>query len=188
LAFWSRASGLVADHPNPANFLTALVTHAGWIHLIFSLWFLHLAGCALEKYWGTALFLGIFIACGIIGEFAFLIAFGRSEAAAGFALVGPTGSLAGLMGALAATHRNSQVTLFDFVFGASRGLRDFPIQRILAAWAILELLTALFLPGRGGPFALIATLTGGLTGLALGAILPGHRPKPLRKPQPNWST
>jgi membrane associated rhomboid family serine protease len=169
-------AGLVADRLNPLNFLTSLFIHAGWIHLIFTLWFLFLAGTTLEKHWGTGLFLGIFLACGILGGLAYLIAFGSAEKSAGFALLGPNGSMGGLMAAFAITQWNSRVTLLDFVFGPSRGPRDFPAQRILLAWAALELLTAFLLPGRGGLFALTATLTGGLAGLALGACLPGRTP------------
>lgn len=176
-------AGLVAGHLNPLNFITSLFTHAGWIHLIFTLWFLYLAGTALEKHWGTGLFLGIFLACGILGGLAYLIAYGSSDSAAGFALVGPNGSLGGLMAAFAATRWNTRVTLFDFVSGPSRGPRDFPVPRLFAAWAALEFLTAFLIPDRGGLLSLTATLTGALAGLALGACLPGqsHRvPAPVR--------
>jgi len=179
-------SGLVADHLNPLNFLTALFTHTGWIHFVFTLWFLYLAGSTLEKYLGTGLFLGAFFACGILGELAYLIVFGHTDASTGFALLGPSGSLGGLMAAYAVTHWNTRATLLDFVFGASRGLRDFPVPRIFAAWTLLEILTAFFPPGRGGPFALTATATGALAGLALAAILPGQSPRSTSFPQPNW--
>lgn len=65
---------LVADRINSLNFITSLFIHAGWIHLIFTLWFFHLAGTALEKHWGTGRFLGIFLVCGILGGRAYLIA------------------------------------------------------------------------------------------------------------------
>lgn len=176
-------AGLVADRLNPLNFITSLFTHTGWIHLFSSLWFLYLAGTALEKHWGTGLFLGIFLACGILGGLAYLIYFGSAETSSGFALLGPNGSMGGLMAAYAVTHWNSRVTLLHFASGPSRSPRDFPVQRILLAWAALELLTAFLLPDRGGLHSLTATLTGALAGLALGACLPGqtHRTSPSAK-------
>ena len=45
--------GLTPGHPNPFNFITSLFTHASLIHLAFTLWFLWLAGEAMERHWGT---------------------------------------------------------------------------------------------------------------------------------------
>jgi membrane associated rhomboid family serine protease len=173
-------SGLVADQPNPLNFITALFTHAGWIHLLFTLWFLYLAGSTMEKYWGTGPFLGVFFACGIIGEFAYLIGFGHSDRYAGFALVGPTGSLAAMMVAFAVTHWNSRAILVDIGFGPLRGYRDFSVRRIVLVWAAMEILTCLLLPGRGGGLSLSAALAGGWAGLVLGKCLPGEAARPMK--------
>jgi membrane associated rhomboid family serine protease len=166
-------SALVADDLNPVNFLTALFTHAGWLHLALTVWFLYAVAGALEKHWGTGLFLGMFLGCGILGEFAYLIVNGHSEKSAGFALVGPCGAMAGLMGAFAATHWNAGVEMLDFRFGHSGRYFRMSARHLLALWAGAEILSQLFLPGRGGGLAFSACIAGGLAGAALGGIIPG---------------
>jgi membrane associated rhomboid family serine protease len=167
-------AGLVADDPNPANFLTSLFIHAGWIHFAITIWFLYLAGATLERHWGTGFFLGAFFACGLIGGFAYLIVSGHAERAAGFALVGPAGALAGIMAAFAATHWDGHAILRDSSLGAGNGAR-IPVPVFFFLWIACELLAEFLLPGLGAGIALPAPIAGALTGFALARIFPASR-------------
>ncbi|MGC2417287.1 MAG: rhomboid family intramembrane serine protease, partial [Candidatus Acidiferrales bacterium] len=39
-------------HPTLRSYLTASFLHGGWLHIIFNMWFLWLAGVVLEDVWG----------------------------------------------------------------------------------------------------------------------------------------
>src|SRR5216684_1027128 len=39
-------------NPRPLNYVTSMFLHGGWMHLIFNMWFLWLAGFVLEDNWG----------------------------------------------------------------------------------------------------------------------------------------
>src|SRR5260370_5067297 len=46
----------VPAHPNPVSYLTAMLLHTGWIHVIGIMWFLWLAGFVLEDRWGRVIY------------------------------------------------------------------------------------------------------------------------------------
>jgi membrane associated rhomboid family serine protease len=184
--------GLTPGHPNPFNFITSLFTHASWIHLAFTLWFMWLAGEAMERHWGTGRFVGIFLACGIVGGAAFMAFSALAGGVPGFALVGPAGALAGIMSAYATTHRREAVIFRDTGITNPSAMRV-PVARFFGIWVIAEVLSQSLLPGRGHGIALIASLAGGLAGWIFARAVPGSNPVFLddapslsADPHPDW--
>lgn len=167
--------GLTPGHPNPFNFITSLFVHASWIHLAFTLWFLWLAGEAMERHWGTGRFVGIFLACGIAGGAAFMTFAAFAGGAPGFALTGPAGALAGIMAAYAMTHRKEMIILRDTGITSATATR-MPIARFFGIWVVAEILSQSMLPGRGHGIAIIASVAGGLAGWIFARAVPGSNP------------
>jgi membrane associated rhomboid family serine protease len=167
--------GLTPGHPNPFNFITSLFTHASWVHLAFTLWFMWLAGEAMERHWGTGRFVGIFLACGIVGGAAFMAFSAFAGGVPGFALVGPAGALAGIMSAYATTHRREVIIIRDTGITDPSAMRV-SIARFFGIWVIAEVLSQLVLPGRGHGIALIASVAGGLAGWVFARAVPGSNP------------
>ncbi len=184
--------GLTPGHPNPFNFITSLFTHASWIHLALTLWFLWPAGEAMERHWGTGGFLGVFLACGIVGGAAFMVFSALAGSPPGFALAGPAGALAGILAAYATTHRREMVIIRDTGIMNPSAMR-LPMAGFFGIWVAAEVLSQSLLPGRGHGIALIASVAGGLAGWVFARAVPGGNPVFLRdapgpsaEPETDW--
>src|SRR5260370_12705658 len=55
----------VPAHPSLVSYITANFLHGGWLHLIFNMWFLWLAGVWLEVGWGPVLYPDFYLGAGI---------------------------------------------------------------------------------------------------------------------------
>lgn len=76
--------------------LLAMFTHASLIHLVANMWFLWLFGVALEQSAGFLLFLTTYLVCGV----ASMLVQAFSNPYSGIPIVGASGAIAGVMGAL----------------------------------------------------------------------------------------
>ena len=86
----------IPAHPKLVAYFSAMFLHEGWLHLIFNMWFLWLAGFVLEDVWGRPLYLAFYLLAGIAATQ--LYAWARSWAASAHRL-GRRGLLRDLMGA-----------------------------------------------------------------------------------------
>ena len=80
--------------PTLRSYVTASFLHGGWLHIIFNMWFLWLAGTVLEDAWGRVVYPIFYLVSGV---FAFLVhaaVFPDSFVP----VVGASGAIAGLMG------------------------------------------------------------------------------------------
>jgi membrane associated rhomboid family serine protease len=92
--------------------LTATMLHAGITHLLFNGFALYLLGPQLERGVGSIAFAALYVAAGLAGGVAFLIA------APGQVAVGASGAIFGLFGALlAATYRQRHTPAGRAAFG-----------------------------------------------------------------------
>ena len=55
----------IPSRPTLVGYITANFLHGGWLHLIFNMWFLWLAGAVLEDVWGRALYGAFYMVSGI---------------------------------------------------------------------------------------------------------------------------
>ncbi|HLZ32172.1 MAG TPA: rhomboid family intramembrane serine protease [Chloroflexota bacterium] len=75
--------------------LTSAFLHAGWLHLLSNLLYLGVFGPPVERRLGAARFLLLYVASGLVGNLAYLLAQPASEAPA----VGASGAIAGVIAA-----------------------------------------------------------------------------------------
>ena len=75
--------------------LTSLFLHGGWLHLISNLLYLAVFGGSVERRLGSARYLLLYLACGVLGGLTYVVAQPTSEAPA----VGASGAIAGVIAA-----------------------------------------------------------------------------------------
>jgi membrane associated rhomboid family serine protease len=85
----------VPAKPTPMSYVTANFLHGGWLHLIFNMWFLWLAGFVLEDRWGRILYTIVYFLAGA----AALQIHSWANPGSNIPALGASGAVAGLMGA-----------------------------------------------------------------------------------------
>jgi membrane associated rhomboid family serine protease len=107
----------IPAHPKLIAYISSTFLHGGWLHLIFNMWFLWLAGFVLEDVWGRPLYLVFYLMAGIAATQLHAWASPGSLGAS----FGASGAVAGLMGAFLVRFpmlKIRLVWLFDFgLFG-----------------------------------------------------------------------
>ncbi|MFZ7128221.1 MAG: rhomboid family intramembrane serine protease [Desulfobacterales bacterium] len=148
----------------PVTLLTSQFLHGGIGHLIGNMVFLWLFGCMLEMGLGRPQFLAIYLLSGAAGN----LFFGLFNLGSSIPLVGASGAIAGLMGALTTTYGRSKVTFFftsGFYFASFR----MPAIALLPFWLGKEIY-AEWSAGGIGNIAFMAHAGGILAGALLGWI------------------
>jgi membrane associated rhomboid family serine protease len=97
LELFLRRWGLVpADGPAAlVTLLTSTFLHAGWLHVLSNMLYLGVFGPPVERRLGPALFALLYIASGLVGNVAYLLAQPESQVPA----IGASGAIAGLISA-----------------------------------------------------------------------------------------
>jgi len=153
--------------------VTSMFLHAGWLHLIFNMWFLWIFGDNVEDRLGHFGFLVFYLATGLFGNLAHYI----FNADSTVPTVGASGAIAGVMGA------------YFLLFPSARVLTLIPLLLIfpvlwIPAWVYLGYwFVGQFLSGaassmtyaRDGGVAFWAHVGGFLSGLAMIKVLPKRR-------------
>lgn len=91
---------------------TSMFMHGGWLHLIGNMLFLWLAGTVLEDVWGRGKFFGLYLITGcaaVIGQHML-----TPDSAV--PLVGASGAISGLLGAILPSARNLEIRIFYFLW------------------------------------------------------------------------
>ena len=125
-----------AFHPVHAflwTYITATFLHGGWLHLIFNMWFLWLAGTILEDLWGRIIYPIFFLVAGALAWAVHGAVYSHSLAAA----LGASGAIAGLMGAFLARFPTTRIRLAWVLF--VRLIKfNVPAYIILPAWLLIQ--------------------------------------------------
>ena len=103
----------IPAHPKLIAYISSTFLHGGWLHLIFNMWFLWLAGFVLEDVWGRPLYLVFYLVAGIA---ATQLDAWASPMSMGYSF-GASGAIAGLMGAFLIRFPKLKIRLvwfFDF--------------------------------------------------------------------------
>lgn len=93
--------------PRPLSYITADFLHGGWLHLIFNMWFLWLAGTILEDAWGRVVYPIFYLVSGAVALVVHAAVFRDSFVP----VVGASGAIAGLMGAFLARFPTTRIKL-----------------------------------------------------------------------------
>ncbi|MCB1472451.1 MAG: rhomboid family intramembrane serine protease [Rhodobiaceae bacterium] len=91
--------------PDLMTLVTYQFLHGGWMHLISNMLFLWVFGDNVEDALGHIRFLGFYLACGVIGGLAHLLAAPDSQSP----LIGASGAVAGVIGAYLVLHPRVRV-------------------------------------------------------------------------------
>src|ERR1700732_1764609 len=159
--------GRYAFYPSrrvPITYISANFLHGGWLHLIFNMWFLWLAGTVLEDAWGRVVYPIFFLVCG-----AMALAFHAGVFRGSFMpVVGASGAIAGLMGGFLARFPKTKIKLaWLFLFRFYKF--SVPAYILLPLWLALQVFLGA-LSGADGGVAYWAHV-GGFAFGALGAVL-----------------
>jgi rhomboid family protein len=156
--------------------LTSMFMHAGWLHLIFNMWFLWIFGDNLEDYLGHFWYLVFYLVAGAAGAALHTALNPLSPIPS----VGASGAIAGVMGAYLVLFPSARVTTlvpFFFIFFVR-----LPAWLVLGYWFVLQ-----FLSGTATAIAYSNQTTGGVAfwahvgGFAAGVALIKLFPKRPRR-------
>jgi membrane associated rhomboid family serine protease len=161
----SNRFGFVPAEEDWLTLITSQFVHAGWLHLIFNMWFLWLCGCNLEDRWGRFVFALFYLSGGAVAALTHKIAFPHSL----LPLVGASGSVAAAMGAFLVSFARTRIR-FAYFYSLRFGTFTAPAYSMLPLWLIKE---ALFgaVQRDGAGVAHLAHVGGFLYGVAFAFVL-----------------
>jgi len=154
-------------HPTLRSYITASFLHGGWLHIIFNMWFLWLAGVVLEDVWGRIAYPIFYLICGALGFAIHGIVFPGSLVP----VLGASGAIAGLMGAFLARFPKTRIRLAWILF--IKPIKFYvPAYIILPLWLLIEVFWgAVFAVARSEGGVAHWAHIGGFAFGALGALL-----------------
>jgi membrane associated rhomboid family serine protease len=122
-------------HPTIQSFITAQFLHGGWLHIIFNMWFLWLAGTVLEDAWGRVVYPIFYLVSGLVALLVQAAVFPDSFVPC----VGASGAIAGLMGGFLARFPTTKIKLmWIWGFGLIRAYKLVPAYVILPLWLVIQ--------------------------------------------------
>ncbi len=161
----------------PWTALSALLLHAGWVHLVGNLIYFNVFGPPLEDRLGTPLFLLVFLMVGVAGNLVHgLVSVWGLQGQAGMGVLGASGALAGLMALSLARFHSARVRVGWWVFaplvGQNRaGQSKLPVVLAVLLWIILQGVQALVASETGSAVSYGAHFGGFGAGLILALVL-----------------
>jgi membrane associated rhomboid family serine protease len=152
----------------PISYLTANFLHGGWMHLIFNMWFLWLAGGILEDTWGRPLYSAFYLISGVAALWGYSLAYPNGL----IPVIGASGAIASLMGAFLARFPKTKIQLGFFYWILRPRLYRFsaPAYAVLPLWLGMQLLSGV-LAGESGGVAYWAHIGGFGFGLIMALVL-----------------
>jgi membrane associated rhomboid family serine protease len=135
--------GFVPASMSVVDLVTYQFMHGGWAHLFSNLLILYLAAPYIEQRWGRAVFLGFYLAAGVVSALFWAFRYPGLDVP----LVGASGSIAGLMGAFLICFGSSKIR-FLYIGGTFEA----PAWLMLPIWLALEVVSgrAVDVSGGGG--------------------------------------
>lgn len=133
----SARFSLYPPHLTIASYVTSSFLHRSWAHLTFNLVFLLLAGAALEEVWGWQIFLGFYFVAGAAAVWSYAIVYPGTA----IPLMGASGVLAGIMGALLVRFPKTQMMRGSAIWRVRPRLLRFssPVYVVFPVWILAEL-------------------------------------------------
>jgi membrane associated rhomboid family serine protease len=160
--FWELgfAPSYLTTGENLHTIITSMFVHANLAHLIFNLIALIFIGTLLESRIGTVRFFAIYFLTGIIATLVFGIAY----ISAGVFLIGASGAISGILGALGRLYPHQRITMF-FGFGI---LPNMPIYVLVIIFLLIETFLAFM---RNDSTAHLAHIVGAVSGFLVAPLI-----------------
>lgn len=142
--------GFQPDHPSMGRLFTHMWMHGGFMHLLGNMIFLLIAGSVIEPFWRPIPFIVTYLLGGVFAG----VAHALFASAGDVPLVGASGAIAALMGALLVCHPRVRIrmmftllpyVLIPFAFFFAHGN---PL--LVATFALLGVVLVVFAAARGG--------------------------------------
>ncbi|MGH6832442.1 MAG: rhomboid family intramembrane serine protease [Methyloceanibacter sp.] len=184
----ARYSGAALELPGGyltavTSFVTYMVVHAGWVHLVVNLLWMLAFGSAVARRMGDLKFLGFSVLCGIAGAFTHLLFHYGDMAPVVGASAAISGQMAGALRFIFGAKRLPGQRAPDFV-GAplmtlGQTLSDKRIVAFLLFWVALNAyfgLSAIRIAGEEGGIAWEAHIGGFLCGLLIFGAFDERKP------------
>jgi membrane associated rhomboid family serine protease len=153
-----------ASGPDPIylTLLSSMFMHGGWLHLGGNMLFLWIFGDNVEHRAGPLLFLVAYLATGLVGSMAQILADPTSPIPS----LGASGAISGVLGAYIVLFPRNRVTAFVFRF-----LVQVPALVAIGMWIALQLVSSLADPVGAGGVAYLAHIGGFAAGAVAGLLL-----------------
>ena len=157
---------LVPQAPGPApiylTLLSSMFMHGSWLHLGGNMLFLWIFGDNVEHRAGPILFLVAYLATGLVGSMAQVLA----DPGSYIPSLGASGAISGVLGAYIVLFPRNRVTAFVFRFFA-----QVPAIVAIGMWIVLQVLSSLADPLGSGGVAYLAHIGGFTAGAVVGLLL-----------------
>ena len=153
--------------------VTSMFLHAGWLHIIFNMWFLWVFGRNLEDALGHFPYLVFYLTCGVAAALAQTL----SDPYSMVPTVGASGAIAGVMGGYFVLYPRARVLMlvpFFFIF-----FLWLPAWVVLGYWFVLQFVSGVGTSlvaseAQGGGVAFWAHVGGFLAGVLLVRLFPSR--------------
>jgi membrane associated rhomboid family serine protease len=144
--------------PVRLTLLTSMFLHANWLHLLGNMLYLWIVGDNVEEVLGSYLYLICYLACGLVGSLAQILASPESLTPT----LGASGAIAGMMGAYVIWFPYHQIRVLVFRF-----ITVLPAIIVIGGWIALQIWLGAGSFGRGesGGVAYLAHVGGAVTGI-----------------------
>lgn len=146
---------------NGVGLITSQFLHGGWMHLIFNMLFLWLAGCNIEDRWGRVVFPLFYLSAGAVAALAHKAAAPESIVP----LIGASGAIAGAMGAFLIKFAKTKIK-FLMIFFLRATTFSAPAYLMLPLWLGTQIFYGLMFQGDEGGVAFWAHVGGFAYGAA----------------------
>jgi membrane associated rhomboid family serine protease len=166
--------GYVPSEGGVLRALTSCFLHGDLMHLLGNMFFLYLAGIALEDRWGRLLYPAVYLVAGVVAAWSF----GLGQPGSAIPLIGASGAVAGLMGAFLVRFAQSKIKFWFFFFFV--GTFEVRAIIVLPLWLGQQMFYAAIYPDA--PVAFMAHVGGFLFGAAVawGMLQSGFEERLLR--------
>jgi len=158
--------------------LSSMFLHAGWLHLLGNMLYLWIFGNNVEDRLGRPLYLGFYLAGGVVAALAQVAVAPGSQVV----LVGASGAIAAVLGAYLVLYPGARVLSLVF-FGLFYQLVNVPAVIVLGLWFVLQLLPGITSLGAetatGGGTAFFAHIGGFAAGMVAGLIVRAGTARPM---------
>ena len=111
--------------------LTSMFLHAGWVHVIFNMWFLWIFGDNIEDYLGHFVYLVFYLLSGVAAMLTHILFNANSIVPA----LGASGAIAGVMGAYIVLYPHARVRTWPLF------IIKFPAWLVIGIWAVGQFLS-----------------------------------------------
>ncbi|MBX5476063.1 MAG: rhomboid family intramembrane serine protease [Clostridia bacterium] len=155
-----------------ATLVTATFLHGGWLHVAGNMLFLWVFGDNIEARLGSLRYLLFYLAAGVVGNVAHVLANPGSLVPA----IGASGAVAGVLGAYLVLYPRSRVRTLIFL-GIFITVIEVPALLLLLYWFLVQLangLAAVSMPGVA-TVAYWAHIGGFALGMVVARLLPPRR-------------